>query len=288
MNLETMVFARPSKSGFRLGVGLILLLAPSASFAHGTHSLLLAHVDAALAERPEDGGLWYCRAQLDFEHDNLAESLIDVDKADRFSPGKFPLLWLKGRILNAAGKPEEALSALDSFVASHPGHSGALASRARVEAKLGLGEKANTDFNAALAGDPEAGPDLVQEVAQALASGGQTDEAIRILESALSRLGSVPSLQLKLIEIEVSNNRHDSALGRIEGFQQSAPRPEPWMARRAGILAQAGRLADSHAVWQSLIDHIRRLPDRDSHAMTILNEQAYQAISILARTLSSP
>ena len=276
-------------SALRLGMGMMLLLASSGVLAHGTHSRLLAHVDAALAKQPENGGLWYRRAQLDFEHEDLAESLLDLEKTAQFAPGQFPVLWLKGRVLDAAGNYEEALSALDAFIAGAPKHWGALASRARVEGKLGRNEDAVDDFKSALANHPDAGPDLIQEVAEALAAHGLTDESVRVLENGLARLSRISSLQIKLIEIEMSAARYDSALARLNDFQQSAPRPEPWMAKRAGLLAGAGRFAESRAAWQSVISHLRQLPDgeRNSHAMTLLDEQAHEALLILSLTDSA-
>jgi tetratricopeptide (TPR) repeat protein len=173
---------------------------------------------------------------------------------------------------------------LDSFIASSAKHWAGFASRARVEIKLGLNEKAVADFRAALLYNPAAGPDLVQEAAQALATNGLTNESVSILEKALSRSGPIPSLQMKIVEIEVAASRYDSALGHLDSFQQSARRTEPWVARRASILAQAGRVMESRAAWKSLVDHIQKLPlqERDSHSMTLLHEQAREALSLLA------
>ena len=79
-------------------------------------------------------------------------------------------------------------------------------------------------------------------MAQALASNRLTDEAVRVLEAGVKRLGPIPSLQLKILEVEVSAGRYDSALSRLDAMQRSGPRPEPWMEKRASILAQASIL----------------------------------------------
>jgi hypothetical protein len=73
-------------------------------------------------------------------------------------------------------------------------------------------------------------------------------------------------------------------------MRQSAPRPEPWMARRASILAQAGRIEESRAAWQALVDHLSALPnlERGSHAMSTLMEQAKQALAALANPPAAP
>jgi hypothetical protein len=58
------------------------------------------------------------------------------------------------------------------------------------------------------------------------------------------------------------------------------------MARRASILAQAGLLEDSRAAWTQLRDHLLALPnlERGSHSMSMLLEQAQQALESLEHT----
>jgi hypothetical protein len=110
-----------------------------------------------------------------------------------------------------------------------------------------MDKEALDDLRAALAANPEAQPDLVVEVAQALACGGLADEAVRVLEAGVKRLGPIPSLQLKILEVELNAGRYDSALSRLDAMQRSAPRPEPWMEKRASILAQAVDLASTYS-----------------------------------------
>lgn len=256
--------------------------------AHGTHSALMSRVDERLAEQPLSGDLWYQRAVLEFEHEDWAAAALDFERAERHAPGKFPVLWWQGRILDKQGNSREAKSALDRFLVETPGHWGGLASRARVEIKLGMEKEALDDFRAALAANPEAQPDLVHEAAQALASNRLTDEAVRVLEAGVKRLGPIPSFQLKILEVEVSTGRYDSALSRLDAMQRTAPRPEPWMEKRASILAQAGKPAESQAAWRTLIRHLKSLPpaERDSHSMTLLAERARQALVVLEPTKS--
>ncbi|QUE51686.1 tetratricopeptide repeat protein [Luteolibacter ambystomatis] len=253
------------------------------SHAHGTHSDLMKLVDDQLAREPRNGELWYRRAELDLEHGDWAETLRDLEKTEECAPGKFPVLWVKGQVLDAENKPEEAKGVLDTFLSGNPTHWAALASRARVETKLGLHEKAVLDYTAALANNREAEPDLVQETAACLAANGHDDEAIRVLEAGLKRLGAIPSLQIKVIEVEVNARRYDAALARVAMIEKSAPRPEPWMVQRAGILIRAERPREARATWESLLSHLQSLPDaeRGSHAMSVFARQARTAIASL-------
>jgi hypothetical protein len=55
------------------------------------------------------------------------------------------------------------------------------------------------------------------------------------------------------------------------------------MAKRASILAQAGRIPESKAAWQALADHLNALPnlERGSHAMSKLAQDAKLALASL-------
>ena len=267
-----------------LGVAL-----PQAS-AHGTHSSLMTKVDARLAERPEDGGLWYQRAMLEFEHKEYAAAAVDFEKTEKFAPGEFAVLWWQGRILEAQGKLQEGKATLDRYLEKVPTHWGALASRARIQTKLGANAEALNDFRTALKHCPNAEPDLVAEVATALATNGCTDEAVTVLEAGIRRIGPIPALQLKLLEVDENAERFDAALERIDSFRKSAVRPEPWMQKRASILARAGRVSQSRIAWMALVAHLNSLPpaERESHAMILMAEHAQQALKVLAAVPTTP
>jgi tetratricopeptide (TPR) repeat protein len=273
-----------------LGVTLLLPLISLQVGAHGTHSSLIAKVDARLAEKPKDGGLWFQRAVLEYEHEEFEAAAVDFAKAENFAPGEYAVLWWQGRIFDQLGKLTEAKATLDAFLEKMPDHWGALASRARVKAKLGANAEALDDFRAALRHCPNAEPDLISEVATAMAAKDRSDEAVSVIEEALRRIGPIPSLQLKLLEVEENVGRYDSALARVDSFQKTAARPEPWMQKRACILASAGRLSQSRSAWHALLAHLKSLPaaERESHAMTLISEHAAQALQVLAAPPTTP
>lgn len=269
-----------------LAFTFLALSAPSVA-AHGTHSFLMKRANEDLADQPTDGGCWYKRALLQYEHEDWPESLADLEKAEKFAPGMFPVLWIRGQIFDQQAKPAEAKAAFDEFLTTSPEHWGALASRARVEVKLGLHDEALADYRKALANNPKAEPDFYNEVAQALAARDLTDEAVKVVEAGISRLGAISSLQIRALEIELLAERWNAALLRLDGIEKGAIRPEPWMMKRAATFAAAGRLNESRAAWQALIYHLNSLPptERESNSMSLISEQARLALSVLA---SSP
>jgi predicted Zn-dependent protease len=124
---------------------------------------------------------------------------------------------------------------------------------------------------------------MVLEVSAALAEIKQPAAALQALDEAIARLGPLVSLVNAAIEIDMENGNADGALRRIDMMRDAAPRPEPWMARRASVLARAGRTAESQAAWQSLLDHLSSLPagERSSHAMFARAREARDALAAL-------
>ncbi len=271
-----------------LVIGIVHLSSSFAS-AHGTHDALMKQANEELTDQPTDGGKWYKRALLQFEHEDWVEALADLEKTEEFAPGAFPVLWMRGQVADKQGKPALAKADFDEFLTKSPDHWGALASRARVATQLGLHDAALEDFRRALAHNPKPEPEIYNEVANALAAQNLTDEAIATLEKGITRLGAISSLQARALEIEISTERWDAALVRVDAIQKTAARPEPWMMKRASIFAAANRLGESRAAWQSLIVHLDSLPaaERTSHSMSLIAEQARNSLAILAASSAS-
>lgn len=261
----------------------VCLLFTTAAFGHGTFHDRLAEIERQIAQQPDTAALYEQRALIYYSHEDWQAALVDLEKADRLSQGQIDTDLLRGQALDAGGQTAAAKAVLDGFISRHPDHGGALASRARVWMKLKMPKDALIDFQSALSQTPNAEPDLVQEVVEALISQQQNEEAADLLEVHLKRLGNSPGLVMKALELEVVLGRYDAALTRVNVLQQTAPRPEPWMAKRASVLAQAGRTRESQAAWQALITHIQALPnlERGAHAMQLIAEQAHQALASL-------
>jgi tetratricopeptide (TPR) repeat protein len=256
--------------------------------AHGTHSQLLADVDGKLRENPTDGHIWFRRACLLVEHEDWEQALTDLERAEKLLPGELPTSLMRGRAMELASKLPEAKSALDQHIARFPDDSRGYVTRAGVLWKLDAREQSLADYRTALKMVKDLQPDLIQDAASAMAASGHSGEALDVLNTGIAKLGNIPALANKALEIETAAGRYDAALARVEELQKTAPRPEPWMARRASLIAQAGRHDDSRTAWQALLTHIAKLPnlERGSHSMQLLTEQAQAAIEALRNPLS--
>ena len=268
-----------------------VLLAPLLAGAHGTFDARMAELDGRLALKPNDPALHFTRAELYCEHEQPAEALAEITLVETLGVGDLPVDYLRGMCLRLAGKPAEALTSLNRYVTAHPENAPARLQRARVQIALGDMPAGLDDYRAALRLSVRPEPDLVQETADTLVAAGKIAEAVQVLDNGLAVLGPVPSLMLRAVDVETATGRFDDALTRVAALQKIAPRPEPWMARRAAILTQAGRIDEARAAWTALISHLAALPnlERGSHSFSLLAEQARQALARLnSPSVSSP
>jgi tetratricopeptide (TPR) repeat protein len=214
-------------------------------------------------------------------HGELKLALQNLDRVDALAPGKFQTDLCRSQAFVVAGDFTKAKEALDRQLASHPENPRAWLLRARAERHLGQDKTSLADFREALKRTPSPDPDLIQEVADALATRGFQDEAAQVLAAGIAKLGQIPSLVLRALDLNIAGKDFDAALRLVAEMQKNAPRPEPWMARGATILAQAGRTDEARAAWKALSDHLASLPapERTSHAMTQFADEARQALA---------
>ena len=158
--------------------------------------------------------------------------------------------------------------------------------RARVLAAQGLREPSLADYRGALQAIGHPDPDVFLEVAETRSLQKHGDEAMATIQRGIACQGNVPALVLKALELETAAGRYDAALARIDTMQKLMPRPEPMMAKRAALLAQAGRSDDSRRAWEALAKHLAALPnlERGSATLTALSKQAQTALATLNPT----
>lgn len=264
----------------RTAVVLILCL-QAVAYGHGTFHEMIDELAPVIAATPDDPALYARRALLYLEHGEWQATLADVELAVRKGAKREDLDLLAGNALAAGGKAKAAKELLDSFIKAHPDYAPALLSRARVFRTLNRQDDALADYRSAFAAMKEPEPDFYIELAETLVSAERPDAAINLLSDGIKRLGNVPQLVLKALELEAGGGKFDDALKRVDAMQQQAPRPEPWMAKRAALLAQAGRTEDARSAWGALRDHILALPnlERGSHAMNVILEEAQRALA---------
>ncbi len=251
------------------------------TFADGNnHEEEMESLDREIEQTPTNAALWFARAYLLVLDQKFSDARSDCDEADRLAPGQLATDRVRGQILTAEGKLDDAKLMLDRFILSHPADGLALAARARLLLKMDHFESALADFRAALLRLPTH-ENLYLEIAAAMAAHGNPVEAVQVLAAGLVKFPGQPAMMLQALELEIATANYDAALARIGDLEKSAPLPEPWMARRASILTQAGRENEARAAWIALRDRIAAMPNlqRGAAHFQTLSLQAEDALS---------
>ena len=168
----------------------------------------------------------------------------------------------RAKMLLESGAPERARPEVERFLAHNVDHPDALLTQAQVLVKLGWGVEAVRFLDRALARHPQPEPDHYLARVDVLVALGDAhlDRAIRGLDQGMRRLGPVVSLEDRAIELELRLKRFDRALARIKRQGQVSLRKDLWLARRADILAQAGRPAQARRARQQALEAMQSLP----------------------------
>ncbi len=259
-----------------------MIIVNGVAFAHGDLHERISQITEEIRESPS-AGLFFKRGRLHLEHGEAEAALADFREVDRLAAGAFETDVPQAEALMLLGKYSSALEVLNHCLDRDPSASRCLVLRARVFGRLGEPDSAIHDYRKALSLVPQPEPDLLLEVSAALAKHKETTAALKVLDQGIARLGPLPSLVIAAIEIDFGNGNIEGALRRIDVAQDASLRPEPWMARRASMLARAGRIDESRAAWQSLLERISSLPpaERTSHAMCSRVREARDALAAM-------
>lgn len=226
---------------------------------HGAYHDVVAGLQERLLAMPDDTLLRLQLATAHVEHGEWQACLEEVSKIEALAPGLHPTGSLSGRALAGLGRFEEAVPLLDAHLATHPGDPVAHVARARIRLKQGHFEPGIEDYRAALRSPAKA--DLYVETCEALRRNGNTREALAVAGEGVARCDADPAILVCAVECADELGEVDAAISWLDRLQQVWPRPEPWMQRKAEILAKAGRREESAAAWRALYDHLIALPN---------------------------
>ena len=257
----------------RVAIALLSLVALTIRCAaHGDLHGQIEAVTVAIASTPQDGELYFRRAELHRSHGDYPSALADYERADVQSSA---VQYGRGVVLVALHKEDEALAAFDRCVRTTPEHSNALAARGRIRATRGETDATVADFDRAIETAPAPDPDLFLARANALlaAKPPRLEAAAAGLTVAMRRLGDIVSLGAVLCEIEVQRAHFDEALAVVDRLRARSQRQESWLARRGEILLKANRREEAAAAFREARTALDALPpqSRTTKAMQELD-----------------
>ena len=251
---------------------LAACLALSDSAAHPMLDTQLARAEAAVAASPSDGKAWHRLAQLHRYRREWTEAEAAFARA-RLLPGAPVELDLDlARMRLEAGRPEDALAPLARYVAAHPGDPEGWEARGRALERSRPKEAADA-FAMALARSASTRPALpdtyLHWARAAEAAGTPVAEILAGLDEGAVRLRGAIALRIEALDLAERHGRVDDALARLATLEADAHRKETWAARRARLLAGAGRTEEARAAWGTVLAALDTLPASRQGTQTV-------------------
>jgi tetratricopeptide (TPR) repeat protein len=273
-------------------VALAFLLSVSTAFAHGDFHTLITAANQDIEKDPTNPALYLRRGELYRLHQQFESAQKDIDAAATLAPGLPGLDLARARLLLDTAWPLSARAHLDKFLGAVPNHTEAYTLRSRAWAGLGQPLYAAEDLSRAIAVTPEGAPDLYIERARTLAEAGpdQLEAALQGLDEGMKKMGSLVTLQLTAIDLELRRKNPDAALARIDVVMQRSPRKESWLARKGEILLQAGRTEEAKKSYEAALAALNTLPPvrRNVPAVRDLENRIRLEIDHLSGAASTP
>jgi tetratricopeptide (TPR) repeat protein len=245
-----------------LAVAAFLACGGPIASAHNGLAEKIAVLSAQIARDPASADLLVRRADAYREVRQWTNALSDLDRAERIDSSLSTPDFVRARIFLERQEWQRAVAAATRFLTRQPRHADALIVRARAQSELGQWSASAADFSAALRGRPN--PDIYIERARALAQvqPGGPARAVASLDEGISALGTLVTLELEAVDLELRLHRFDAALARVDRASAQSPRKESWLARRGAILERAGRRDEARAAYAAALAAAAHLPDR--------------------------
>ncbi|MCI0744901.1 MAG: tetratricopeptide repeat protein [Verrucomicrobia subdivision 3 bacterium] len=267
----------------RFWLFLLSLVAAGEALAHGDLHLQIAEVTRQIEKNPKNAELYLKRGELHRAHQEWDPAQADYDRALVLDPSLHVIDFTRGRMFLEANWPHSAKICLDRFLLRQTNHVEARVARARALVKLTKHLEAARDYTAAIQQSAAGRPELYIERAQALTEEGTNHfgEALRGLDEGMQKLGTLVTLQLYAIDIELKQKKYDAALDRLEKVAAQSPRKETWLARRGEILQQAGRNPEARRAYEDALKAMASLPParRNVPAMVELERRIKEALA---------
>jgi len=221
-------------------------------------------MDKLIAASPDDYVLYLKRGDLHRQHQEWSLAVSDFEHAQRLDPRPVDVDYYLGLTWLEAGQPARAVAPLDRYLGEHPDHSQALLARARARAAVGDFKAAAGDYSRVISLLARPTPDIYTETADTLLAEGdaQLDTAMDVIRDGVRKLGPIVSLIEYAVTTETAHGRYDKALAWMAELPPNVASQPRSLARRADVLAAAGRkdaaLADYQAAYAAVMQNLQR------------------------------
>lgn len=242
---------------------LMAVVSPIRLDGHAGIHERLRDMNQRIASDPDNADLYVKRGELYRLHRDWDAALADYARAAQRDPESDLVFFVRGRMLFEAGRWEEAQAALDRVLRTKPDHREGLLTRARLLVKREQPLAAIADYDKVIAGLDNPTPEYYLERAKALVAAGSAyiPRALAGVDEGIGRLGPIYTLVEFAIDLDLSVERYDEALGRLDQLKPSMA-PERWLHRRGFLLGLMGRTDEARRAYSRALQSLRSAPIR--------------------------
>lgn len=246
-----------------LTLGFLLLMGAGLLQAHGPLHEQIQRLSLELESHPDRRDLLIERGTLYRVHELHSEALLDWERAALLDPKDATNDFRLGLAALGLRRTNAALERLERFAARSPESVPAQLAAAEACRMGGRPGEAVRHWTLAIGTAAEPRPEWFLDRAHSAGLAGLPPlEILSGLDVGIERLGPLPALQLKAVEIEVGRGAIDEALRRLSAMAERADRKERWLLRRAEVLAGAGRTDEARTEFLAARAALERLPER--------------------------
>ena len=262
----------------------LLLLIAASGFCHDELAEQVHDITLQIQRAPDRAELYFQRGELYRADSHWKKAESDYRKAKELAPDMAATDLGLGLLYFNTGRFHESKESLDRFIEHQPDHAEARVARGHVLNKLGKRAEAIEEYGAALALHPD--PEIYIERSQLLAADNKLAEALSALDEGIRSLGSVVTLELYAIDLEIRLERYDQALERVSKIAAQSERKEAWLARKGEILSQASRKDEARKAYLAASEAIDHLPPsrRNNRYTRELEQRIRSALDQLEET----
>ena len=267
---------------------LVVMLATTA-IAHESTPDQIAVVTRLIQASPANASFLLRRADLHRQEGEWSEAQADYEATARLDP-RLDIAWLGlGGMLLEAGRPADAVPALQTFLTFRPesAEGSALLGRALTRtlkhAEAVAAFTRSIGYGLAEGTRPE--PDVFLDRARSQMGLGEINGALVGLAEGAALLDHPITLELASLAIETEHGRTEAAIRRLDRLASQSRRPERWLLRKGALLEESGSPEAAVTTYLLAKEAIKRLPRsrRMTSAMTGMEQEIDDALARLNR-----
>jgi tetratricopeptide (TPR) repeat protein len=207
----------------------------------------LRGITKEIEKTPTNAKLYLKRAEQFRQQREWKKSLLDYAKAAALDPSLVEVDRERAKLFLRTGRNQEASEAIARFLSNLPDDPEGIVIQGRILMGLGKFGESAASFTKAIQLGFEPAPDLYLERLSVQERDPAVKPAQKLagLDEGIRKLGSIPSLELKAIELERSSGNLEGALSRIDGLLGKAEAKELWLEHRADLLVRMKRRSEA-------------------------------------------